>query len=183
MRTCSASSGAAAHELRATATGRPAGHAGGDGAGGGPGGPRGGVPVSIDAAALGLTGRRDTVHQRGAETRLALGEPEPVMLGLDRMDYTKGIAERLGPTASYSGRPARPAHGAGPGRQAEPGAGRGQYRMLRDVVERAVRRINGEFAEVGSAAMHYLHQPFPRAEMAALYRVADVMLVTGCGTA
>ena len=50
--------------------------------------------------------------------------------------------------------------------------------MLRDEVEQAVSRINGEHAEVGSAPVHYLHQSYPREEMAALYLAADVMLVT-----
>ena len=50
--------------------------------------------------------------------------------------------------------------------------------MLRDEVEQAVSRINGEHAEVGSPPVHYLHQSYPREEMAALYLAADVMLVT-----
>jgi len=50
--------------------------------------------------------------------------------------------------------------------------------VLRDDVELAVSRINGEHAEVGSAPVHYLHQYYPREEMAALYLAADVMLVT-----
>ncbi len=45
-------------------------------------------------------------------------------------------------------------------------------------MEQAVSRINGEYAEVGSAPVHYLHQSYPREEMAALYLAADVMLVT-----
>jgi len=41
-----------------------------------------------------------------------------------------------------------------------------------------VSRINGDHAEVGSPPVHYLHQSYPREEMAALYLSADVMLVT-----
>jgi trehalose-6-phosphate synthase len=52
------------------------------------------------------------------------------------------------------------------------------YRLLRDEVEVAVGRINGEHAELGSPPIHYLHQTYPREEMAALYLAADVMLVT-----
>ncbi len=39
-------------------------------------------------------------------------------------------------------------------------------------------RINGDHATLGHPAVHYLHQSFPMEEMAALYRAADVMLVT-----
>jgi len=52
------------------------------------------------------------------------------------------------------------------------------YRRLRDEVEVTVGRINGEHGEVGVAPVHYLHQSYPREEMAALYLAADVMLVT-----
>ena len=41
-----------------------------------------------------------------------------------------------------------------------------------------VGRINGQHGEVGYAPVHYLHQSYPREEMAALYLAADVMLVT-----
>jgi trehalose-6-phosphate synthase len=52
------------------------------------------------------------------------------------------------------------------------------YQTLRDEVEVMVGRINGEHGEVGYSPVHYLHQSFPREEMAALYLAADVMLVT-----
>ena len=45
-------------------------------------------------------------------------------------------------------------------------------------MEREVGRINGEFGRVGVPAIHYLNQSFDRAELAALYRAADVMMVT-----
>jgi trehalose 6-phosphate synthase len=53
-----------------------------------------------------------------------------------------------------------------------------QYRLLRDEVEVTVGRINGEHAAVGNPPVHYLHQSYPKDEMAALYLAADVMLVT-----
>jgi trehalose-6-phosphate synthase len=52
------------------------------------------------------------------------------------------------------------------------------YKTLRDEVEVMVGRINGEHGEVGYAPVHYLHQSYPREEMAALYLAAHVMLVT-----
>ena len=52
------------------------------------------------------------------------------------------------------------------------------YRTLRDEVEVIVGRINGQHGEVGYPPVHYLHQSYPREEMAALYLAADVMLVT-----
>ena len=52
------------------------------------------------------------------------------------------------------------------------------YQALRDEVEVRVGRINGQHGEVGYSPVHYLHQSYPREEMAALYLAADVMLVT-----
>jgi trehalose-6-phosphate synthase len=52
------------------------------------------------------------------------------------------------------------------------------YRRQRDTVEQLVGRINGEYGEVGAPAIHYVHQTLTPHELAALYRAADVMLVT-----
>jgi len=49
---------------------------------------------------------------------------------------------------------------------------------LRDEIELAVGRINGNTDTMGHSAIRYLHQAFPREEMVALYLAADVMLVT-----
>jgi trehalose 6-phosphate synthase len=135
-------------------------------------------PISIDEEGLEQIARRESVRKRAAEIRAALDEPDTVLLGIDRLDYTKGIPHRLraygellregrlGPRVVL-------VNVASPSRERV-----GAYRVLRDEVELAVSRINGEHAEVGSAPVHYLHQSYPREEMAALYLAADVMLVT-----
>src|SRR5699024_3198709 len=53
-----------------------------------------------------------------------------------------------------------------------------QYRELRDDIDRLVGRINGDFGTLGRPPITYLHNSYPRSEMAALYRAADVMVVT-----
>jgi trehalose 6-phosphate synthase len=135
-------------------------------------------PISIDAEALEQIARRESVRKRAADIRLALDEPATVLLGIDRLDYTKGLPHRL----SAYGELLRDGR-LGPRvvlvQVASPSRERvGAYRVLRDEVEQAVSRINGEYAEVGSSPVHYLHQSYPREEMAALYLAADVMLVT-----
>jgi trehalose 6-phosphate synthase len=52
------------------------------------------------------------------------------------------------------------------------------YEELRTRVEREVGRINGDFGRVGIPAVHYLHRSYSRSELAALFRAADVMMVT-----
>jgi trehalose 6-phosphate synthase len=53
-----------------------------------------------------------------------------------------------------------------------------QYRLLRDEIDRLVGRINGDLGRIGKPAISYLHTSYPREEMAALYRAADIMVVT-----
>jgi len=135
-------------------------------------------PISIDSAALEQIARREDVRKRAADIRLALDQPATLLLGIDRLDYTKGILHRLKAYGELlnEGR-------LGPRvvlvQVASPSRERVEaYQTLRDDVELTVSRINGDHAEVGSPPVHYLHQSYPREEMAALYLSADVMLVT-----
>ncbi len=136
-------------------------------------------PVSIDSSAFGALARREDVRARAREIREALGEPDVVLLGVDRLDYTKGILHRLTAYGELldEGRLASP--GAVFILVASPSRERVEhYRVLRDEVEVAVGRISGQHGELGNPPVHYLHQSYPREEMAALYLAADVMLVT-----
>ncbi|MFG1777248.1 trehalose-6-phosphate synthase [Micromonospora sp. NPDC049051] len=139
----------------------------------------GAFPVSIDTAEMAALAARPDVAERADRLRRDLGSPGQVILSVDRMDYTKGIEQRL---KAYSEliaggqvkvRDTVLVQVAVPSRERV-----GQYQILRERVEREVGRINGEFGRVGEPAIHYLTQPFDRAELAALYRVADVMAVT-----
>jgi trehalose 6-phosphate synthase len=136
-------------------------------------------PISIDAQGLEELARREDVRARAAEIRATLGNPDVVLLGVDRLDYTKGILHRL---KAYGELLAE--HRVGPPsavlvQVASPSRERvEQYQQLRDEVEGTVGRINGEHGMLGHPAVHYLHQSQPREEMAALYLAADVMLVT-----
>ena len=50
--------------------------------------------------------------------------------------------------------------------------------MLRDEIDRLVGRINGDMGRIGRPVISYMHSSYPRHEMAALYRAADIMVVT-----
>ena len=135
-------------------------------------------PISIDAKGLGEIASRDDVRKRSAQICDALGEPGLVLLGVDRLDYTKGILHRLrayGELVAAGRLGPRPVliQVASPSRERVEA-----YQTLRDEVEVMVGRINGEHGEVGYHPVHYLHQSYPREEMAALYLTGDVMLVT-----
>ena len=135
-------------------------------------------PISVDANSLAEIARRDEVRKRSAQIREALGEPGRVLLGVDRLDYTKGILHRLrayGELVAAGRLGPRPVliQVASPSRERVEA-----YQILRDEVEVMVGRINGEHGAVGYAPVHYLHQSYPREEMAALYLASEVMLVT-----
>ena len=136
-------------------------------------------PVSIDAASFGEMASRDDVRARAREIREAIGNPDVVLLGVDRLDYTKGIRHRLEAYSELLDEDRLQSPGAVLIQVASPSRERvEQYRLLRDEIEVTVGRINGEHGELGSTPVLYLHQSYPREEMAALYLAADVMLVT-----
>src|SRR4051812_33649398 len=52
-------------------------------------------PISLDVRTLETLARTPGVEERAAEIREDLGNPRFVFLGVDRLDYTKGIRQRL----------------------------------------------------------------------------------------
>jgi trehalose 6-phosphate synthase len=119
------------------------------------------------------------VQARAKEIRAELGDPETVILGVDRLDYTKGIELRLKAFRELLADGKLKVGDAVMVQVATPSRERVEhYQTLRVKVEREVGRINGEFARVGVPAVHYLHQSYSRQELAAMYVAADVMMVT-----
>jgi alpha,alpha-trehalose-phosphate synthase [UDP-forming] len=136
-------------------------------------------PISIDSHAFDELARTDAVQARAREIRTELGNPKHLLLGVDRLDYTKGIRHRIKAYGELladgrlSAEDTVLVQVASPSRENV-----GAYQQLRDDVEILVGRINGDYGQVGHAPVQYLHQSFPMEEMAALYLAADVMLVT-----
>ncbi len=138
----------------------------------------GAFPLGIDAE--GLLAAMDTAEHALAKERILsqLGGRR-LILGVDRLDYTKGILERLAAFERFLRThpewrdrvtfvqlcvPSRI--------EVE------RYERLRQAVEREVGRINGELGSTGHAPVHYLFQRRGLDDLTALYRVADVCLVT-----
>jgi len=139
----------------------------------------GSFPISIDSAALDKLARSDTVRKRAREIRAELGEPWRIVLGVDRLDYTKGIDVRLRAFHELLTERRVDAEQTVLVQLATPSRERVEhYQEMRADIEQSVGRINGEFARVGHPAVHYLHQFLPRDELAAFFLASDVMLVT-----
>src|SRR5690606_26170258 len=136
-------------------------------------------PISIDAEAFQALAQREDVQRRAHEIREELGNPDTIMLGVDRLDYTKGIRHRLKALDEMLADGDITPQNAVLVQVASPSRERvDAYQQLRDDVEVTVGRINGSHGSIGSTPVVYLHQGYGREEMAALYLAADVLLVT-----
>jgi alpha,alpha-trehalose-phosphate synthase [UDP-forming]/trehalose-phosphatase len=105
--------------------------------------------------------------------------PGRLVLGVDRLDYTKGILERLRAFArlcvmfpEWRGK-ASCVQISVPSRADVP-----DYAEQRAQIENAVGRINGELGEASWVPVRYLYRSYPRNELSQLYRAADVGYVT-----
>jgi trehalose 6-phosphate synthase/phosphatase len=134
-------------------------------------------PMGVDARAFQALAVSDAVR-----AQMAAVQPEPgvrLFVGIDRLDYTKGIPRRL---LAYErlleshpelhGR-VRLVQVAVPSRtQVE------AYAEFRHTVDSLVGRINGRFGTPSWAPVHYVYRNLSEVEVVALYRLADVMVVT-----
>ncbi|HZA98600.1 MAG TPA: bifunctional alpha,alpha-trehalose-phosphate synthase (UDP-forming)/trehalose-phosphatase, partial [Gemmatimonadales bacterium] len=134
-------------------------------------------PMGIDAAAFMKLAEDPAVQQEARALRS--DENVRLLVGVDRLDYTKGIPRRL---LSYEKmlqthpelrERVRLVQVAVPSR-----TGVEAYQEYRAVVEGLVGRINGDFGTPRWVPVHYIFRSLSEQELVALYRAADVMLVT-----
>ena len=136
-------------------------------------------PISIDVDSFESLARKPEIQARANEIREGLGNPKTVMLGVDRLDYTKGIGHRLKAFGELLAEGRVDVEDVTLVQVASPSRERVEaYMHLRDEIELTVGRINGDFSTISHSAISYLHHGYPREEMVALYLAADVMLVT-----
>jgi trehalose 6-phosphate synthase/phosphatase len=135
-------------------------------------------PMGIDAQRFTNLASSPEVRARAAAIREDAGGRR-LILGIDRLDYTKGIPRRLQSLERvFTDHPdlrdrVRYIQVAVPSRE-----GTDAYQGFRRDVEQAIGRINGACATVGSTPVHYLYRAVTPQELVALYCAADVMLVT-----
>lgn len=137
-------------------------------------------PISIDYDWwVGLAARRQVVrHMARLRAQPALAFPI-LGLGVDRLDYTKGIVRRfeaierfLEKYPEYQGR-------FGFVQIAVPSRTQlAEYRRVKEQVETVVERINKRFGVETSQPIHYLYEHLEPSELVAYYRLADFAMVT-----
>ena len=139
----------------------------------------GAFPISIDSAAQSALAATPDVHDAARQLRADLGNPAKIILGVDRLDYTKGIDVRLRAFRELLAAKDPSVDDAVMVQIATPSRERlDSYIKMREGIERQVGSLNGDFGRIGRPAVHYLHQSLPREELAAFYVAADVMTVT-----
>ncbi len=137
------------------------------------------APIAIDNNEFDTMARSPAVQLRAREIRSEMGDPKHLILGIDRLDYTKGIDARLKAFSTLLDRSPSRAHRyslvqiAVPSREQVPA-----YQQLRLDIEQMVSRINGEYGQPGQVPVSYLYRSVPFEEMVAYYVAADIMLVT-----
>lgn len=139
----------------------------------------GSFPISIDYNAFMRAADCEPVAAKAKELHTLLPKRK-LVLGIDRLDYTKGIALRLRAFQSLLERHPE-VHGklsliqvVVPSREDIP-----QYRAMKTEIEQLVGRINGAFARPGGwVPVWYEFRSLSRLELLAYYRAADIALVT-----
>jgi len=135
-------------------------------------------PISIDFDRIDRTSRKPEVAARRKEIREKAGCPK-IILGVDRIDYSKGIKERLlGLESLLEKHPELKEQFfyyqlVVPSREAVP-----TYKKLKKEIDEIIGRINGKFASGMWAPVHYNYGTVPFEELVALYSAADIGLVT-----
>lgn len=136
-------------------------------------------PISIDTPSFVALSEDPEVIEEAKQLHLDMGSPKKVFLGVDRLDYTKGLRHRikafgelfesgeLSPDDCVFVQVATPSR-----EQVE------EYQRLRNDIDLMVGRINSQVGKIGDPVIIYRHQSFTRKQLAALYRLADVMVVT-----
>jgi trehalose 6-phosphate synthase len=136
-------------------------------------------PIGIDVAEFEALGRDPEIARGAATTRDEAGEAERLIVGVDRLDYTKGIPlrleafERFLETYPEWHRRVSLFQVCTPSRTGIPA-----YDHLRRGVDELVGRINGRFAEGSWVPVSYRYRAYTREELAILYSAADIALVT-----
>ncbi len=136
-------------------------------------------PISIDTQGFAELARSPEVIAESEQLLEELGHPKVVFLGVDRLDYTKGLRQRIRAMGELFAEGKLDPSEAVFLQIATPSRERvDEYKKLRDDIDLLVGRINSEVGGIGRSAIVYRHTHYPRATMAALYRIADVMVVT-----
>ncbi|MEE8143369.1 MAG: trehalose-6-phosphate synthase [Planctomycetota bacterium] len=137
------------------------------------------IPISIDTERFQELARTPEVQDHAEELQHRFGADRRILLGVDRLDYTKGIDIRLRAFESLLQSQPKMAEKTVfiqvvvPSRKWVP-----EYQEIRMRIEQLVGQINGSFGEPGRVPVHYMFRNLLPKELVSYYIAADVMVVT-----
>jgi trehalose 6-phosphate synthase/phosphatase len=135
-------------------------------------------PMGIDYKRYALAAEDETVKAEIKRIRRKV-RTNRVVLSVDRMDFTKGIDQRLEVFDQFLDKYPQYRERVTMILVAVPSrTGVELYRSLKQRVDELVGRINGKYGSLGWMPIWYLYRSLPFRRLAALYAVADAALVT-----
>ena len=140
--------------------------------------PVGVFPVGINAEAFARAAEAAAALKDAQRFRQSLSSRR-LIFGVDRLDYSKGLPQRVLGYADLMKR--YPQHRNKVTFLQVAPVSRGevaQYRMLRREMDELVGRINVEYAEIDWVPLRWTTRPIPRRTLAGYLRMADIALVT-----
>ncbi|MFO8231065.1 MAG: trehalose-6-phosphate synthase [Longimonas sp.] len=135
-------------------------------------------PIGIEVDRFKQMAESEEVRTKAKQLRERLGT-EHIVIGIDRLDYTKGVLSRLEAFERFlENNPAY--HGTVSFYQiATPSRTKvDTYQQLKREVDEVVGRINGQFARDNWVPVNYRYRTYTQFELCAFYRAADAALIT-----
>ncbi|HVI57678.1 MAG TPA: alpha,alpha-trehalose-phosphate synthase (UDP-forming) [Luteimonas sp.] len=135
-------------------------------------------PIGIDTAHIAAQARQAVSKPTVRSLRESL-VPRKLMIGVDRLDYSKGLPERFRGFERFLER--NPDHKAGLTYLQIAPVSRGEvaeYRLLRNELEQIAGHINGGHAAPDWTPLRYVNRNFTHATLTGFYRMARIGLVT-----
>jgi trehalose 6-phosphate synthase/phosphatase len=138
----------------------------------------GSFPIGIDFKEFSDAAGKPQVAAHASEIRRNVVGRQ-IVLGVDRLDYTTGIPERLKAfqhllaTQKEMHRQITLVQIVVPSRETIP-----KYQELKTEIEMLISQINGDYGDSGWVPIHYIHRNMERADLLAHYRIADIALIT-----
>ncbi|HEX6217912.1 MAG TPA: alpha,alpha-trehalose-phosphate synthase (UDP-forming) [Sphingomicrobium sp.] len=135
-------------------------------------------PIGIDKDEfVSLTGKPGAMAAH--DTVISTMRGRACIIGVDRLDYSKGLIERFRGYRRFLEEHPEYRRQVEFLQIAPPSRGEVHtYASIREELDQLSGRINGQFSEVDWSPIRYVNQGYQRAELAGLYRAADVALVT-----
>jgi trehalose 6-phosphate synthase/phosphatase len=135
-------------------------------------------PMGIDYEKYAKTATLADTLAREARYRKSMGD-EKIILSIDRLDYSKGIPQRLRALELFFEQYPEYLQKVSLFMIVVPSRDNVErYRLLKVEIDELVGRINGKFGRINWSPIHYFYRSFPLEALSAFYRMAEVALVT-----